>query len=254
MKLNKKSIYIGNRHDDLIQKKISQLFKKYKISSEEALYNFPIYARRQDLKRFVSHLEIFKKILKVPGDIIEFGVFRGTSLMTFANLLETYSIGSRTKRVFGFDNWKGFQSFDKKDGVSIKKLAKKLKNYSPEKYFNELQDAIKIFDSDRFVGWKKRVTLIEGPVETTLKKFLKKNPGIRFSLVHFDMDLYKPTKIALNLIWDRVCKGGMILFDEYSIENYPGETKAVDEFLKNKREKLECSEWTNTPAAFLKKL
>jgi len=254
MKLNKKNIYIGNKHDGLIQKKISQLFKKYKITSEEALNNFPIYIRRQDLKRFIAHLEIFKKTIKIPGDIVEFGVFRGSSLMTFANLLETYSIGSRTKRVFGFDNWKGFQSFHKKDGKQIKTLAKNLNNYSPKQYFSELNSAIQIYDSDRFVGWKKRVILIEGQVEKTLKKFLKTNPGIRFSLVHFDMDLYKPTKIALNLIWNRICKGGIVLFDQYAIENWPGETKAVDEFFKNKKEKLECLSWTNTPAAFLKKI
>ena len=30
--------------------------------------------------------------------------------MTWANLLETYSIGNRTKIVYGFDNWKGFKT------------------------------------------------------------------------------------------------------------------------------------------------
>jgi hypothetical protein len=253
MKLNNKGIYIGNKHDEIIEKKISQLFKRYKISSEEVLNNFPIYVRRQNLKRFISHLEIFKKTIKIPGDIAEFGVFRGCSLMTWANLLETYSIGSRTKRVFGFDNWRGFESFHKKDGKKITSLAKKLKNYSPKKYLDELKEAIKIYDDDRFVKWKSRIILVEGSIEKTLKNFLKLNPGIKFNLVHFDMDLYKPTKIALKLIWNRVSKGGIIIFDEYSIQNWPGETMAVDEFLKNKKEHLECFSWTNTPGAFLVK-
>ena len=65
------------------------------------------------------------------------------------------------------------------------------------------------------------------------------------------MDLYKPTKIALKLIFNKVSKGGIIIFDEYSIQHWPGETAAVDEFLKNKKEHLECFSWTNTPGAYL---
>ena len=251
MKINNKGIYISSKHDEIIEKKISKLFKRNKISCEEVLNNFPIYVRRQNLKRFISHLEIFKKTMSIPGDIAEFGVFRGNSLMTWANLLEIYSIGSRTKRVFGFDNWRGFENFHYKDGKKITYIAKKMRNYSPKKYLNELKEAIQIYDNDRFIKWKPRIILIEGSIEKTLKKFLKLNPGIRFNLVHFDMDLYKPTKTALKLIFNKVSKGGIIIFDEYSIQDWPGETAAVDEFLKNKKEHLECFTWTNTPGAYL---
>lgn len=36
-----------------------------------------------------------------------------------------------------------------------------------------------------------------------------------------------------------------------SIQDWPDETAAVDEFLKNKKEHLECFTWTNNPGAYL---
>ena len=78
------------------------------------------------------------------------------------------------------------------------------------------------------------------------------NPGVRFSLIHFDCDLYEPTKAALNFLWSRVSRGGVLIFDEYSIKDWPGETKAVDEFLEsNKGLQLKTFDWTNTPGAYL---
>ena len=41
--------------------------------------------------------------------------------MTWANLLESYSIGNRTKIVFGFDNWKGFDHSQNMTVLSQKK-------------------------------------------------------------------------------------------------------------------------------------
>jgi hypothetical protein len=54
--------------------------------------------------------------LEIPGDIAELGVFRGLGLFTWANLLEAYCIGNRTKTVYGFDNWRGFETIAPEDG------------------------------------------------------------------------------------------------------------------------------------------
>lgn len=253
-KLDKTSGFSSYTKDQFIDNELEKHFAKYKISKLEIIKNFSSLIRRSNLKRFLLHTELFKKINNRPGDIAEFGVYRGLGLMTWANLLECYSIGNRTKIVFGFDNWKGFEKFTKYDGKQSKNSGKIIGGFNPTKYKDELNSAIKIFDHDRFIGWKPRIRLIDGDVTKTFKKFLKTNPGVRFSLVHFDMDLFKPTSVVLNLIYPRVVRGGIILFDEYGIHNWPGETKAVDDFLKkHKKIKLECSNWTNTPAAWFEK-
>lgn len=238
--------------DAEIESNIEAHIQKYDIGSLDVLKLFPVLARRQWLKRFLAHVELFQRTLDVPGDIAELGVFRGLGLMTWANLLEAHCIGDRTKTVYGFDNWKGFTGFESQDGAPNEKAHKTLGGFNPEPFYRELVDAIAIFDSDRFVPWKARVKLIDGQIETSVGKFVEENPGVRFSLIHFDCDLYAPTKAALDALWQRVSRGGVLLFDEYGIPDWPGETKAVDEFLADKPAlRLQTFSWTNAPAAYL---
>ena len=204
------------------------------------------------LKRFLAHTELFKQTLGVPGDVVELGVFRGLGLMTWANLLEAWCIGDRTKTVYGFDNWEGFAELTPEDGAQNPHSHKVPGGFNPQQYSDELRDAIKIFDKDRFIPQKPRVKLIDGDIKETAPGFVAANPGVRLSFIHFDCDLYVPTKAALNAFWPITSRGGMILFDEYGIPDWPGETKAVDEFLSEHPEiRLQTLDWTNAPAAYL---
>lgn len=240
--------------DSDIDQSIAEHCEKYGVTPLEAAKMFPVLARRQWLKRFLAHVDLFKRTLEVPGDIAELGVFRGLGLMTWANLLETFCIGDRTKVVHGFDNWSGFSQFSPEDGKPIEEAHKTIGGFDAGDSWEELNSAIEIFDRDRFIPWKARIRLVKGNIEETVPKFVEENPGIRFSLVHFDCDLYKPTKLALEAIWPRVSRGGLVLFDEYSIPDWPGETKAVDEFLADKPElRIEKLTWNNVPAGFLLK-
>ena len=240
--------------DETIEKQIEEHCRRFGIDALTALKFFSVLARRQWLKRFLAHHDLFKRTLEIPGDIAELGVFRGAGLFTWANLLESYCIGDRTKVVYGFDNWKGFTEILPQDGTNEDQTYKFPGGYSPAAYRDELLDAIRLFDADRFIPWKTRIQLVEGEIEEKVPAFLRENPGVRFSLVHFDCDLYKPTKAALEALWPRVSRGGLLLFDEYSMREWPGETQAVDEFFKDKPEvKIQTLPWTNTPGAYILK-
>ncbi len=131
-------------------------------------------------------------------------------------------------------------------------IQKAVGGFSTEREYAELRDAIGVFDSDRYIPWKTRVKLIKGNIEESLPAFVHDNPGVRFSLIHFDCDLYKPTKVALVTLWPIVSRGGIMIFDEYGIPDWPGETKAVDEFLsENPDVRLRTFDWTNVPADYL---
>lgn len=224
------------------------------LSPVEAVKLFPAIARRQWLKRFLAHTELFKMTLHVPGDIAELGVYRGQGLMTWANLLECYCIGSRTKIVYGFENWEGFTEVTDKDAGPIKYMSRHTGAFKPEpKAKVLLKELMHIFDLDRFIPWKNRIDLIDGDIEQTVPKFITDNPGVRFSLVHFDCDIYKPTITALKAIWPRVVKGGIVIFDEYAIHDWPGETAAFDEFFAQIPVKPQCFDWTNSPACYVVK-
>ena len=103
--------------DQEIEEQLLAHFQKHGIDALDAVKLFAVLGRRQWLKRFLAHAELFKQTLDVPGDIAELGVWRGAGLMTWANLLETYVVGNRTKTVYGFDNWEGFTSLAAEDGA-----------------------------------------------------------------------------------------------------------------------------------------
>lgn len=234
-----------------IESRIEAHCAQFGISPLDAIRHFAVLARRQLLKRFLAHVELFKLALDVPGDIAELGVFRGAGLMTWANLLETYCIGDRTKIVYGFDNWKGFGELAPEDGRADESAGKTAGGFNPERYLDELQSAIAIFDTDRFIPAKARVKLVPGEIEQSVPAFVAERPGVRFSLVHFDCDLYRPTRAALDSLWDRISRGGVLVFDEYAIADWPGESRAVDEFFADKQDvRLHTFTWTNTPGAY----
>jgi hypothetical protein len=252
--LDKSDGFAKSARDSEVEGRIAEHCDRFTIDPLTAVKHFPVLARRQLLKRFLAHVELFKLALDVPGDIAELGVFRGLGLLTWANLLEAYSVGNRTKVVYGFDNWRGFTGFSPQDAKPAQEAGKVIGGFDPGGYLDELKDAIAIFDSDRFIPFKPRIKLVDGDIERTVPEFLAENAGVRFSLVHFDCDLYRPTKTALAALWDRVPRGGVVIFDEYAIPAWAGETAAVDEFLADKPQvRLKTFAWTNVPGAYLVK-
>jgi hypothetical protein len=237
--------------DHEIETKLAELVERFHIGPLDLLKNFPIFARRVTLKRFLAHYELFRKTVDLPGDIVELGVFRGASLFTWANFLEARAIGSRTKKVWGFDNFTGFSGLGDRDGPAVPRLQKVTGGFSPAQYYEELKAAIALFDEDRFAPWKPRIELVEGDVEKTVPAFVEKNPGLRISILHFDIDLYGPTMVGLRHLFPRVVSGGIVIFDEYAILEWGGESAAVEEYLAGQGYRLKTFEWNNSPGAYV---
>lgn len=237
--------------DKEIERQIEEFVSRFKITPIELINGFPIYARRTTIKHFLACYEFFRQTVDLPGDIVELGVFRGQTLMMFANFLEARNIGDRTKKIWGFDNFKGFGQFSTEDGPEYAHVHKSPNDFSPARYLDELREAIRIFDNDRFVPWKKRIELIIGDVEETIPRFVESNPGLRISLLHFDIDLYKPTLIGLQHLFPRVVRGGVVIFDEYGILEWGGESLAVEEYLKQEGYAIKKLDWNNRPGGYL---
>jgi hypothetical protein len=165
--------------------------------------------------------------------------------------MEIRNMGDRHRRVFGFDNFQGFGELDVKDGAERPDVGKTVGGFMSEDFEKPLRDAIRIFDADRFIPYKARVELIKGNIEETVPRFVADNPGVRICLLHFDADLYRPSLVALEHLWPLVVPGGIVAFDEYGIPPWEGESRAVDEFFKDKRVQLQRFSWTSNPGAYL---
>ena len=184
--------------------------------------NFYLKSDSSRLKKAVCQYEIFKKSINISGEIIECGVFKGSSivrLLTFRDLLK-----KNNKKVIGFDPFGKFPSqknyedkkfaisHDKSSGFGVKKS--KLNNYLRSKKFKNFE-------------------LIKGDIHKTLPIFLKKNKKLKISFLHLDMDVYDATKFALENFYNKISKNGIILIDDYNQVN--GATRATKLFLKSKR-------------------
>ena len=118
----------------------------------------------------------------LEGDVLEFGVYNGESLLDFAERCPR-------RKVYGFDSFEGL----------------------PEAWWTRpkgtFQTALPNID-------KPNVTLVKGLFDDSLPGFLQRWEGTA-AIVHVDCDLYKSTLSCLLPILSRCQKGTVILFDEY---------------------------------------
>lgn len=202
--------------------KLYDLDKKFEYEN-----GFYATADASRFSKFITHLEFFKQTSTVRGEILEFGIFKGNSFfrwIKFRDLLEQTS----SRKVIGFDIFgdfpeAGFEG-DKARRDAFVAETNGGKSISIEE-INELLDKQSL---------NKNVELVKGDILVTLNDYLDKNPHLKISLLHIDVDLYEPVKLILEKLYDRVTTGGIIVFDDYG--TFAGTNKAVDDFFKNKAE------------------
>ena len=61
---------------------------------------------------------------------------------------------------------------------------------------------------------------------------------LSFSFVHIDVDIHEPTRDSIEFFSPRLSTGGVLDCDDYGSAVCPGATKAIDDFLRDKKEKM----------------
>lgn len=205
-------------------KRLAEIFDGSREDTATKLENFPKYARRQKITRFLSLYELFKKVFPIKGSIVECGVHKGFGLMTWANFSAVLEPNNLTRRIYGFDTFGGFPSVAKEDKNKFSEIKRGSLSASS---FNELKQLIKIYDANRFLGHIEKVKLIKGDAVKTIPEFMKNNKHLVVSLLFLDFDLFKPTKTAIENFYPRMPRGSIIAFDELDNPLWPGETMAI---------------------------
>lgn len=207
--------------------KIVNLKNNCPINDKEILANLGLFISRPLFVRMNFMHNLYLKILKTHGIIMEFGVYWGQNMAlfsTFRNIYEPYNI---RRKIIGFDTFEGFPSVSKKDGsyegATIGALATSV---GYENYLNDLLTEHKRLGPR---GHAQKHEIIKGNVEDTLQIYLEDNPETIIALAYFDLDLYEPTKKCLELIKPYLAKNSIVGFDELASEDWPGETLALKE-------------------------
>ncbi len=229
---------------------IEQIIKDHEIPIRDVLESFAIYARRLNITRFLAHYELYKMIREVPGCIVECGIYQGNSLFSFAKFLEIFHPGDRIRDVIGFDSFKGFESFSEEDGPEYPNRSKVLGGWNPNEFKEAFDKLVEVYHEDMFVPHAKRIKIVEGDILETIPAYVEKHPGLRISLLHLDVDLYKPNLTALEHLYPKVVPGGLVVLDEYGMTEWGGESKAFEEYFGERQPKIRKFEWTSTPGGF----
>jgi O-methyltransferase len=81
-------------------------------------------------------------------------------------------------------------------------------------------------------------------------------PALRdrtYCFIHVDCDIYESHLDCLNLLYDRLVPGGIVVFDDYAQPKWPGATRAVDEFFADRPERPVKLASRQNPAWYVRK-
>ena len=65
--------------------------------------NFFLSSSPSRLGKLLAHFEFFQMVVEKPGDIIEFGVLKGCSLVRWATFRDLFSV-PHSRKIIGFDS------------------------------------------------------------------------------------------------------------------------------------------------------
>lgn len=240
-----------SERDEYYWNEIEKLKEKYNISLEMILKNYMAFIQRRDLPQLLAYYDLLKKVQHLPGSIAEVGVFIGNGLFTWTKLLETFFPGNRGKKVFGFDNFNGYeQKVTEFDEKAIDYINSFVGDFKIDYEFVEKLQTLHNLDS--LIPGVERVKIYNGNFDQTFQEFKNENYGVRIKLLVVDVNLYIPTKKALESFYDLLVPGGVIVFRGYGVKPWEGESKAVDEFMKEKGiKKMHSFEFSMYPALYL---
>jgi hypothetical protein len=185
---------------------------------------YPLFACPQTMLRYHYIFSLLNSISCVPGDICEFGTWKGATAVFVAKMLDELEPQSNRK-VIVFDNFSGLPSPSDEDGVNA---VSQIGNYHGD--IDSLEYVINSFDLSH------RIELIKGDANLTVKEYFERNSHLLISLAYFDFDLYDPTINAWNAIKQNMSNSGILSFDEgLDKELWVGEYKAAKEIIDELR-------------------
>jgi O-methyltransferase len=143
--------------------------------------------------------------LGVPGDLVECGTYQGYSMAVVLR----YLAGLPGRHLYLYD------LFDPTGGAGE---GKRLGAHSAD-LFDRVRARFQPFDN---------VTVTRGKVPAILEEIAPK----RIAFLHVDMNNADAERGALDVLFDRVSEGGIIVFDDYGWTGYRDQKDAADTFMQ----------------------
>jgi O-methyltransferase len=187
--------------------------------SDQLLNKYPIISDQVEIDELRIILSELEKVLQkqVPGSVVEFGCYVGTTSLFLQRLLVSVA---PERTLYVYDSFQGL----------------------PEKTANDQSPAGEQFQAGKLYASK----------QTFIKNF--KKAGLPLPIIHkgwfediqmqhiperiafafLDGDYFQSIHSSLGLIEGKLSPGSIVIVDDYQSEALPGAKKALDLWLKNK--------------------
>ncbi len=203
--------------------------------------DFYLSCKSSRIAKTIAQYKLFERTVHIEGDIVECGIFKGSSFLRFAMYRKIHNI--ENKKLIGFDS---FDNFPETEYEQDKHLREKFIAEAGDMSISrqQLTDVL----SNKNCG--NNVSLIPGDITKTVPEFVDKYKDVKISILNIDVDIYEPTVAILEHLYPLVSKNGIIILDDYM--TFPGETKAVNEYFKDTNVVIEKPLFANTPHYIIK--
>ncbi len=206
---------------------------------DDKLENLGMFLRGSILARFLEFDAMYRRILDVPGVIMEFGTWFGQGTILTENLRAIHEPFNKQRKIIGFDTFSGFAGFSDKDGDDA---VFRPNAYSTQKEHKAyLEELLRVHEACNALGHIQIHQLIEGDVRQTVPAYLEEHPETFIALAHFDIGLYEPTRVCLEAIRPHLLPGSVLHFRQLTRPQLPGDAKAFRELFRDTRFRIEMA-------------
>ena len=146
-----------------------------------------------------SLLKLLQRARPLDGAVVELGVYQGGALKAMAEAVPE-------KTCYGFDTFTGQPAASWREGDV----------HRPGEFADTSLEAVRAAMPANVVlvpGWFPQSAVGTGP---------------RVCFAHVDMDLEQSTVDAIDWLFPRMVKGGVVVFDDWGWKNCPGVAKAIE--------------------------
>jgi O-methyltransferase len=160
---------------------------------------------------------------KIPGAIVECGVWRGGSMMMSALTLK--QMGATDHQLYMYDTYAGMAEPTEIDGIEANHGWRSNQKQSHNAWcYAPLEEVRKNMAATRYPDDK--IRFIEGKVEDTIPQTVPD----QIALLRLDTDWYTSTRHELRHLFPRLSRNGVLLLDDYG--HWRGARDAVNEYIE----------------------
>lgn len=180
------------------------------------------------VERIIASMNAAKHAVKakVPGAIVECGVWRGGNMMAMAMTLA--ACGDVSRPLFLYDTFEGMSEPTGVDvdlgGASASKTFVEMQKDNEDWCKAGLEEVKAALVSTEYP--ESRMRFVKGRVENTIPATIPES----ISVLRLDTDWYESTRHELEHLYPKLSRGGVLIIDDYG--HWQGARRAADEYLE----------------------